>query len=122
MINWSVLLLATALAPPIESSPGFLDGAFLHTVCHAEPIVEEAELRNGFCLGYILGVADEALREEAALPPVARTICLPIEVLAEDLRAAVDDVLENHPQSQGAAAASVVSAALAHTFPCRPDR
>lgn len=119
-MTWLGLLASGVLAgAPTDMVPGFMEGGVLASLCSPAPEAIDADLRSALCLGYIVGVADQILLIEAAAPPPLRSICPPPTVLAEDLRDDVLAVLERRPIARTAAAASVVSLALARRYPCR---
>ena len=66
------------------------------------------------CSAYVAGVADGAQRS------AARGFCLPGDVDADQLAAAVRRRLAADPTSHAAPAAVVVMASLQHDFPCGP--
>lgn len=119
-MTWLALLASSVLAgAPVDMVPGFMEGGVLASVCRSDPEAIDADMRSALCLGYIVGVADQILLLEAAAPAPLRSICPPPDVLPEDLRDDVLAVLERNPIAQTAAAASVVSLALAQRYPCR---
>lgn len=119
---WLVLLATGVVAgAPAAELRGFLDGQQLHEQCRPSPADELADLRSALCLGYVVGSADQILADEAEMPPQLKSFCPPRTVIAEDLRGAAVDFLDRHPEAQGAAAATVVAAALAARYPCGAD-
>lgn len=117
---WLSLLAATVVAgSSTDAVPGFIEGGVLAALCRPAPEAVAPDTRGALCLGYIVGVADQILLDAAAAAPSLRAICLPPGVVPEDLRADILAVFERHPETQTAAAASVVSQALAQRYPCR---
>ncbi len=119
---WLVLLATGVVAttPPADLR-GFLDGRQLQEHCRPGPADDLADLRSALCLGYVVGSADQLLAVEAETPPHLRSFCPPRTTIAEDLRDAAMDLLDQHPEARDAAAATVVAGALAARYPCPAD-
>lgn len=119
MIWLALLATGVVAAAPAADLRGFVDGRQLQEHCRPSPADELADLRSALCLGYVVGSADQLLAAEVETPPQLKSFCPPRTAIAEDLRGAVMDLLDQHPEARDAAAASVVAAALAARYPCR---
>jgi hypothetical protein len=72
---------------------------------------DNADVGKAFCLGYTMGLADLMLGQER--------ICMPPAVSSEQLRLAVQQYLEGHPEKLDQPPLLLVIEALNSTFPCR---
>ncbi|WP_332770146.1 Rap1a/Tai family immunity protein [Phenylobacterium sp.] len=118
-MNWLVMLATGVISTsPVPDLRGFLDGQQLYEHCRPDPADDLADLRSALCLGYVVGSADQILAAEAGAPPQLRTFCPPANVTAEDLRGAAMTFLARHAEARGAAASTVMAAALADGFVC----
>ncbi|WP_309643504.1 Rap1a/Tai family immunity protein [Phenylobacterium sp.] len=119
-----LILLATGVvsAAPTVDLRGYVDGQQLYDRCRPDSADHFAELRAAVCLGYVIGSADQILAVEADKPPQFRSFCPPQALIAEELRDTTLEFLERYPLARGAAAATVVAAALAERHPCDAPR
>jgi Rap1a immunity proteins len=73
---------------------------------------------NGMCLGYIVGVSDQAVGDKA-LAHAKGNYCLPSEVHSEQLVMVVKKYLEDNPAQLHYQAEVLTIHALTDAFPCR---
>lgn len=105
-------LLCAALAPQ-PAAALYLSAEALFERCQSR----DPALRNT-CIGYIMGVVDAQNR----LPAADGTpgFCVPLHVLAGELRQRVVEHLIRRPEPRARPAAGAVAAAMAELWPCRP--
>ena len=77
---------------------------------------------NGMCVGYIVGVSDQAINDEALSTTLSdhtrRYYCLPAEAHSEQLVLVVKKYLQDHPAKLHLPAGAVTLSALVEAFPC----
>ncbi|HEV3513726.1 MAG TPA: Rap1a/Tai family immunity protein [Candidatus Sulfotelmatobacter sp.] len=73
---------------------------------------------NGMCLGYIVGVSDQAMGEQTSAHG-KRNYCLPSEVRSEQLVMVVKKYLEDNPAQLHYEAEVLTIHALSDAFPCQ---
>jgi Rap1a immunity proteins len=73
---------------------------------------------NGMCLGYIVGVSDQAMGDQASIH-AKRNYCLPAEVHSEQLVRVVKKYLEDNPAQLHYEAEVLTIRALTNAFPCQ---
>jgi Ssp1 endopeptidase immunity protein Rap1a len=73
---------------------------------------------NGMCLGYIVGVSDQAMGDQAS-GHAKRNYCLPSEVHSEQLVRVVKKYLEDNPVQLHYGAEVLTINALTDAFSCR---
>lgn len=106
-----LVLLVGMVAPP-PAGALYLTAETLFERCQAR----DGALRNT-CLGYIMGVVDA--RNRLPDPDGAPGFCIPLHVLAGELRQRVVEHLIARPEPRARPAAGAVAAALAEGWPCR---
>ncbi len=74
---------------------------------------EAADYKDGFCSGYLLGLASGLDRRPAT------GVCVPAGTTARQIRDAAIRYLRRHPQAQHQDAPIAGAAALRASFPCR---
>lgn len=101
----SIVLALAVVASPLVATPanaGFTDGNELHSHCG-----DKSGYLQGYCDGYIGGVADSIEQEQ---------LCLPDTVKFGQLRDVVLIFLRDHPQDRHFSASSLVIAAIKQAF------
>ena len=68
--------------------------------------------RWGFCVGYVVGVVDQARESN-------ETLCVPAESIQSQVARVATRWLDENPGSLHYSAPSQVRAALRHAFPCK---
>jgi len=106
----AVLMPASASA---NTARAFKDGNDLSRLC-AEPM---DTFGNGECLGFVTGIAD-AMTERN--PIGGWSACIPLDVTIGQAADVAKQFLTSHPELRHLVAASLVAAALAQAFPCKP--
>jgi hypothetical protein len=95
---------------------GFVDAATLSGLCKASgPRAREG---MSVCLSYVTGAADQLLAEQAMGAPADRSICLPREVTAKAVLAAVNAYAGWSASAKGVSAANFVKFAMEQAYPC----
>jgi hypothetical protein len=122
-----MLVLTAALLWPVsvfsETSglgvDSFVNGNKLFRLCSAHDHGEA----QGYCLGYVVGVADAFTAVDALKAPglanAIRSTCPPEHVDADQVRDVVVQYLTAHPATRHNAATHEVLAALLAAFPCK---
>jgi hypothetical protein len=93
--------LLTVAAAPASGNESYINTELLRKACGE---------RSGLCVGYILGVHDQAQDTD--------TFCIPDGPNAGQVVAVVKSFIDNHPEYEKYSARSVVTLALKLSFPC----
>jgi len=116
------IIITALLLTAVQADAAFYGSDYLKRLldsCNALPEIFDASPKNfdrvkdcGLSTGYILGVFDslDALAD--------RSMCFPGTVPSEQVVAAVDTWLQNHPESINQAASKSVHQALVETWSC----
>lgn len=110
-------ILALACLPASARGPQdartYLSGNDLWTECSATD-----GYNLGFCLGFVVGIADAMQGTSAGLS--SGRVCIPSQVTGEQaLDVVVKRYLAQHPEGRHYTAASITTDALAAAFPCK---
>ena len=117
MLAVLIMALVTGAAPAPAMMPGFLDAAKLVSICNASG--RDAKSGRSICMGYVVGVIDQLMAEQARADDARRTICPPRSVTVTDAVAAVVKYSRFATTARGIGAASFVRFAMEDTYPCQ---
>ncbi|MBT6220417.1 MAG: hypothetical protein HN578_06065 [Rhodospirillales bacterium] len=103
---------------PATSAGLFMDGNKLHDMCNKDTARDQ-----GFCLGFITGVADSLEGAADILNFVLADkfkpgTCVPKNVNIGQLRDIAKKHLQDNPQSRHKSAWEIVSSSFGNAFPC----
>lgn len=115
---WRLMLMTATLGltPPPPGALGFIDSATLIAACKAEG--PEAPAKTAICLGYVAGVTDELMRQQAAADEEDRTICPAPGLTISRVAQAVADHSGWDVTAKPVGGAAFVKRALEDEFPC----
>jgi hypothetical protein len=119
LVALATLSMAGGLASGGGGPPamlGFIDAATLSGIC--SPSSPKANEGLPVCLSYITGAADQLLAEQAMWAPGERTICLPRDVSAKAVMAAVNAYAGWSASAKGVSGANFVKFAMEQAYPC----
>ena len=127
LIHGALLFAASALPVLAQDNGPNLSGNDLHETCHDTEMA-----RQGFCLGYIVGVV-EGMRWGTAVPLIQSDLegdalegninlilnfCLPENATWGQYRDVIVQHVEQHPETRHASARLLAQIALSEAFPC----
>ncbi|CAN7505133.1 hypothetical protein LJR164_003457 [Phenylobacterium sp. LjRoot164] len=118
LIGAKVLMPIGVLAAASPAAPqeyrGFVDAAEIVAMCSAD---EQADPETrSFCLGYVSGAADQMLAQQ---DDRRRTMCLPDDLLADDLADTVRDYGDVVAASHDLSGADFLESVFASAYPCQ---
>ena len=117
------ILVAGLVVAASNTEAGWIDGNKLQGWC--------VEGRNSFALGYVAGVADRAMNDEAVVVgsllahkftegpgPLILDVCIPEGVILQQLVDVVCQYVNEHPESRQGNGADLVHEATQKSWPC----
>ena len=106
-----------ASAPAAGADLEFFTGEGLGTQCAAKPGDADYAIKQGRCVGYVVGVSDAQQAGQGL--GAAQRVCFPAGVTATQMASAVTDFLAAHPEKRPLAAQDLVVEALSAQYPCK---
>jgi len=108
---WRFLIVMIFLGTPTWAD--FVDGNDLYDIC----IDDGHDFHEGFCMAYVLGVADTLEGGKNAIG--GYKVCFPIGITIQQTIDVTANWLEANPGKRHYSASSLVALALSEVFPCR---
>lgn len=112
----SAVLLIVSYPTPVVAS--FKTGNDLLPDCAADRSETTYYQRQGYCMGYVIGVVDDEIMYSDALGK--RLYCMPDQVTAGQIKDIFVAYVQRHPEMRHLGAQSLIASAMIEAFPCPP--